>query len=231
MRYYYDYFWLMIPAFIISLYAQVKVSTTFKKYSTILNRKRMTGADAANKVLQDNGVSNVVISHVAGDLTDHFDPRDNSIKLSDKVYDKSSISAVGVAAHEAGHAVQNAQNYSFLRLRTALVPITQFSSSIAMPLAFIGLLFPTKYNFLLNLGIILFSVAVFFQVITLPVEFNASKRAVEALQKGEVLDDYEIEGAKKVLQAAALTYVAATFTALMSLLRLVLISNGRSRND
>ena len=231
MRYYNDYFWLMLPAFIISLYAQIKVSTTFKKYSTIWNKRRMTGAEAANKVLQDNGVSNVLVGHIEGNLTDNFDPRDNTIKLSDKVYNEASISAVGVAAHEAGHAVQHAQNYSFLRLRTALVPVTQFSSSLAMPLAFIGLLFPTKYNFLLNLGIILFSVAVFFQVVTLPVEFNASRRALVALEKGEVLDSYELEGARKVLQAAALTYVAATFTSLMSLLRLILISGDRSRRD
>lgn len=231
--YYFDYSYIlfMLPAFIISIYAQIKVSSAFNKYSKIQNKKGLTGADAAYKVLASNDVRNVFISHIQGKLSDNFDPRDNTIKLSDSVYDQNSIAAVGVAAHEAGHAVQFAQNYSFFKLRSALVPVTQFSSMISMPLFFIGLLLPTQYSFLLNVGIILFSVAVLFQLITLPVEFDASKRAIKALEGQGMLEGEELEGAKKVLKAAALTYVAATFTAILSLLRLLLIAGSRRGND
>ena len=229
MFYYYDgsYFLYMIITVAITMYAQIKVQTTFSKYSKIKSTSGLTGEQAARKVLLRDNIGDVSISHIAGNLNDHFDPRKNAILLSDNVYGSSSISAIGVAAHEAGHAVQNATGYFPIKIRQFLVPISQFGSSMAMPLVFIGLLLPVRYRFIVNLGIMMFALAVLFQVITLPVEINASRRAIIALEESGILYGEEKEGAKKVLSAAALTYIAATFTALLSLLRLILISRRR----
>ncbi len=227
----YSYFWFMVPALVISLYAQFKVSSTFSKYSKVRNSRGLTGADAANRVLAQNGVTGVEVEHVSGDLTDHFDPRTNVIRLSDSVYSSTSVAAVGVAAHEAGHAVQHANGYAPMNIRKALVPVTNIGSTLSMPLIFIGLLLPVQYDFVVNLGIALFSLAVLFQVITLPVEFDASRRAIATLEQGGTLCGEELTSAKKVLTAAAMTYLAATFTAVMSLLRLLLIVAGRRRDD
>jgi len=187
----------------------------------------MTGRETANLVLSENGVSKVEIHVISGHFSDHFDPRKNSIFLSKNVYSENSISAIGVAAHEAGHAVQNSKAYLPIKIRQSLVPITQIGSNLAMPLVMIGLLLPTQYNFVLNFGIILFSIAVIFQIVTLPVEFDASKRAIVALENLGSFSDEEIEGAKKVLKAAALTYIAAAFTSILSLIRLILLSRRR----
>ncbi len=227
----YSYFLFMVPALIISLYAQFKVSSTFSKYSKVRNSRGLTGADAATRVLAQNGVTGVEVEHVSGNLTDHFDPRTNVIRLSDSVYSSTSVAAVGVAAHEAGHAVQHANGYAPMNIRKALVPVTNIGSTLSMPLIFIGLLLPVQYDFVVNLGIALFSLAVLFQVITLPVEFDASRRAIATLEQGGALCGEELTGAKKVLTAAAMTYLAATFTAVMSLLRLLLIVAGRRRDD
>ena len=231
--YYYDltYVIFMIPALIITMYAQIKVNSTFKKYSKVRCRRGLTGAQAAQIVLQRNGVRNVSIERVAGKLTDHYDPSSNVIRLSDEVYNSTSVSAVGVACHEAGHAVQQAENYKPILFRQFMVPITNIGSKLSFPLIFIGLLFPTKWDILLIIGIAMFSLAVFFELITLPVEFNASNRAIKALDEGELLYDEELRGAKKVLSAAAMTYLASAITAIASLLRLLLIFSGRRGND
>ena len=231
--YYYDltYVIFMIPALIITMYAQIKVNSTFKKYSKVKCRRGLTGAQAAQIVLQRNGVRNVSIERVAGKLTDHYDPSSNVIRLSDEVYNSTSVSAVGVACHEAGHAVQQAEIYKPILFRQFMVPITNIGSKLSFPLIFIGLLFPTKWDILLIVGIAMFSLAVFFELITLPVEFNASNRAIKALDEGELLYDEELRGAKKVLSAAAMTYLAAAITAIASLLRLLLIFSGRRGND
>lgn len=230
--YYYDYTYIMfmIPALIISLYAQIKVNSTFNKYSKIQCRRGLTGAQAAQRVLQRNGIRNVTIERVAGKLSDHFDPTSNVIRLSDDVYNSTSVSAVGVACHEAGHAVQHAENYTPIRIRQIMVPISSFGSKLSFPFILIGMFFPTKWDFLLIVGIVLFSLAVLFEICTLPVEFNASSRAIKALDDGELLYDEELRGAKKVLSAAAMTYLASAITAIISLLRLIMIFSGR-RND
>ena len=227
--YYYDYsyFIYMIITLSISMYAHFKVQSTFNKYSKVRSIRGMTGAQAAESVLKWNEVKGVEISRVGGSLTDHFDPRSGSIFLSDSVYNSTSVSAIGVAAHEAGHAVQHDKGYTPIKIRQKLVPITQFSSSLAMPLVFLGLLLPVQYNFVVNLGIALFSLAVLFQIVTLPVEINASQRAIASLESSGILYDEELENAKKVLKAAALTYIAAMFTSILSLLRLIFISQRR----
>lgn len=227
----YTYFLFMLPALIISLYAQFKVSSTFSKYSKVRNSRGFTGADAARKVLQQNGVANVAVEHIAGDLTDHFDPRTNIIRLSNSVHSSDSVAAVGVAAHEAGHAVQYANGYAPMKFRTALVPVTNIGSTLSMPLIFIGLLLPVQYDFVVNIGIALFSLAVLFQLVTLPVEFDASRRAIATLEQSGTLSTVELAGANKVLQAAAMTYLAATFSAVMSLLRLLLLAGNRRGRD
>lgn len=227
--YYYDYSYLiyMVITLGISMYAHFKVQSTFNKYSKVKSVRGMTGAQAADSVLKFNNVRGIEISRVGGSLTDHFDPRSKSIFLSDSVYNSSSVSAIGVAAHEAGHAVQHDKGYTPIKIRQMLVPISQFGSSIAMPLVFIGLILPVQYNFIVNLGIIMFSLAVLFQIVTLPVEVNASRRALASLENSGILYDEELDDAKKVLKAAALTYVAAMFTSILSLLRLVFISQRR----
>lgn len=218
------YFILLVPVFLLSLWAQFQVSGNFKKYS-IQNRRHITGAQAAEAVLRAHGVYDVQIRSCRGNLTDHYNPKDNTIYLSDSVYHATTIAAVGVAGHEAGHAVQYAVGYGPIRLRTAIVPVTQLGSKFSFILLMIGLVLYNQSLFLV--GIILFSLTTFFQLVTLPVEFNASRRAIETIEGRLLLDDEELAGAKRVLRAAALTYVAALLMSMLELLRYVLIFLGR----
>ena len=217
------YLYLVVPAIIIAVILQVRVKSTFAKFSAF--RCHMSGADAALKVLAANGVTGVRIERVSGSLTDHYDPRTNVIRLSDSVYDAYNISAVGVAAHEAGHAVQYAKGYTPIKLRAVILPVCNLGSQLSLPLLIIGLIF--NFYFLVKLGVIFFCGALVFQLVTLPVEFNASRRAVETLRNESMVSAEEISAVKKVLSAAAMTYVAAVFVSLMQLIRLIAISNRR----
>lgn len=230
--YYYDYtyFLFLAPALVLSIAAQIGVHTTFRKYSQITNRRFLTGAGAADCVLQYGGVQNVAIQRVGGSLTDFFNPRSKTIALSDSVYGLATVAAVGVAAHEAGHAIQHARGYLPIKIRTALVPVANLGSNLAMPLVVLGLLLPVGYDWVVYIGMGLYGFAVLFSIVTLPVEFNASRRAIRALRDTGALDPDELKGAKRVLQAAAMTYVASTLTALLSFFRLVLIA-GRRRDN
>ena len=214
---------ILIPALIFSLIAQLMVKGAFSKYSGVRNSRGYTGADAARAILDRNGLSYIRIEHINGELTDHYDPGANVIRLSDSVYNNDSVAAVGVAAHEAGQAVQYAEGYGPIKVRSAIIPITQFGSNLSTPLVIFGIIFSS--NVLITAGILLFCTVVLFQAITLPVEFNASGRALKVLREEHFLDDDEMKGAKSVLTAAALTYVAAMFSALASLARLLLIRN------
>lgn len=214
---------ILIPALIFSLIAQLMVKGAFSKYSGVRNSRGYTGADAARAILDRNGLSYIRIEHINGELTDHYDPSANVIRLSDSVYNNDSVAAVGVAAHEAGHAVQYAEGYGPIKVRSTIIPITQFGSNLSTPLVIFGIIFSS--NVLITAGILLFCTVVLFQAITLPVEFNASGRALKVLREEHFLDDDEMKGAKSVLTAAALTYVAAMFSALASLARLLLIRN------
>ncbi len=236
--YYYGFDWtyviLVLPCIILSLWASAKVSSTFKRYSKQISRQRITGAQAAQQVLADNGVSGVRIERVTGNLTDHYDPKANAIRLSSDVYDNPSTAAIGVACHEAGHAVQYAQNYAPIKLRTAIIPITNLGSKLAMPLILLGILFSALGSFsdtVIYTGIACFGLSLVFQLVTLPVEFNASRRAMQSIQRRNILTKEEQVGARKTLSAAAMTYVAATAVALMQLLRLLSLFGGRRRND
>ena len=228
------YLYLVLPFVLLSLWASSSVKTTFNKYSKQFSRRGITGAQAAERVLRANGVHGVQIQRVSGDLTDHFDPKTNVIRLSDPVYNSTSTAAIGVACHEAGHAVQYAQSYAPIKLRAAIIPITNLGSKLAMPLILIGVLLSAfeyvSYGFV-YLGIACFGFSLVFQLVTLPVEFNASRRALEAIESGELLTEEERRGARKTLTAAAMTYVAATAVALAQLLRLLLIFGGRRRRD
>lgn len=227
MYFNFQYLAFMLPAIILSFAAQMMVKSAYAKYSKVYNRRGLTGAMAAEQVLMGNQVPGIRFEHISGSLTDHFDPRTNVIALSDGVYNQATIAAVGVAAHEAGHAVQHHTGYWPIRLRSALVPITNIGSNLAMPLIIIGLLLPVQYDFVIYLGIALYCLVVLFQLVTLPVEFNASARAIRALEQGNLLDEEELQGAKKMLRAAALTYLAATFTALLSVLYYLMIAGNR----
>lgn len=240
MPYYYGYGFdwtsvvLVLPCILLSLWASSNVNSTFKKYSRQFSRRGITGADAAQRVLRANGVTGVRIDRVSGNLTDHFDPKANVIRLSDSVYGSTSTAAIGVACHEAGHAVQYAQDYAPIKLRAAIIPITNFGSRIAMPLILMGIVFGSLGYFsdvLVYLGIAAFGFSLLFQLVTLPVEFNASRRAVAAISSAEILTEEEQRGARKTLKAAALTYVAATAVALAQLVRLIAIFGGRRRRD
>ena len=239
MPYYYGFDWtyivLVLPCVLLSLWASSNVNSTFKKYSQQHSIRRITGAQAAQRVLSANGVSGVRIERVSGNLTDHYDPKTNVIRLSDSVHDSISTAAIGVACHEAGHAVQYAQSYAPIKLRAAIIPVTNFGSRLAMPLILIGILlsaFGELSTSLVYLGIACFGLSLVFQLITLPVEFNASRRAMEAIESGNLLTEEEQRGARKTLSAAAMTYVAATAVALAQLLRLIAIfGRGRRRND
>ena len=219
------YMWYIIIIMGISLFAEFRIRSTFRKYSKI--KCRMTGYDSANLVLCQNMISGVKFFRVQGSLTDYFDPRSNSISLSDDVYGESSIAAIGVGAHEAGHAVQYHRSYLPMRIRHAMVPVVNFGSSLAMPLFFLGVL--CVYDFLMILGIILFSTSLVFHVVTLPVESDASGRALEALEQCGRLSSEELDGVRSVLMAARFTYIAAILSSLVSLIRLVLISNRRRK--
>lgn len=224
---------LVLPCVLLSLIASSSVNSTFKKYSQQFSRRGITGAQAAERVLRANGVTGVQITRVAGNLTDHFDPRSNVIRLSDSVYGSTSTAAIGVACHEAGHAVQYAVAYAPIKLRAAIIPVTNIGSKLAMPLILIGLLLSAfenvSYSFV-YLGIACFGLSLVFQLITLPVEFNASRRAMRAIEDGELLTTEEQRGARKTLTAAAMTYVAATAVSLAQLLRLLVLF-GRRRDD
>ncbi len=220
------YIYLVIPALVISLIAQFKVKSTFAKYSKV-SSGQLTGADAARQVLYSHGIANVRIERVSGNLTDHYDPRTNVIRLSESVYDAASVAAVGVAAHEAGHAVQYAENYTPIVIRNKLVPVVNFGSSISWFLLLLGIFL--NQETLLWVGIALFSLTTLFHLITLPVEFNASKRAIRTLSSTSLLQEEELLGSKKVLSAAAMTYVAALLLSLAQLLRFVAIFGRRRR--
>jgi Zn-dependent membrane protease YugP len=226
---FFDYYYLVlvIPAVLLSLWAQVLVKSTFARYSRINCRRHISGREAAELLLRANRINGVRVEAVGGALTDHYDPRTRVLRLSQPVYGKTSIAAVGVAAHETGHAIQHEQSWAPLALRSALAPVANIGSSFGPWLAMAGLIFAV--NPLINAGIILFGGAVLFYLITLPVEFNASGRALALLKRGNILSPEELRGARKVLRAAALTYVASALTALMSFLRLILLSRGRRR--
>ena len=240
MPYYYGFDWtylvIVLPCIILSMWASANVSSTFKKYSDQYSYRRITGADAARRVVSSHGIHNVRFERISGNQTDHFDPKTNVIRLSDSVYDNTSTAAIGVACHEAGHAVQYAQNYVPIKLRAAIVPVTNIGSKLAMPMILLGLVLSFLGNFsytLVYIGIACFSLSVIFQLVTLPVEFNASRRALQAIEQGQILTDEELKGARKTLSAAAMTYVAATAAAIAQLLRLLILfgGSGRRRND
>ena len=232
--FYFDfrYFYVLLPAMILAIYAQSKVKSTFAKYSRVRSRSGLTGAEAAERLLHAAGIYDVRIEGIRGSLTDHYDPSKKVLRLSESVYGSTSLSAIGVAAHETGHAVQHARGYVPLVLRSSLVPLTQIGSNLAMPLIVLGVLFGGTYGRsgygLIQLGIILFSLSVVFALVTLPVEFNASSRAVKMLAEYGILDNDEISSVRQVLSAAALTYVAAAASAIASLLRLILIFDRRN---
>ena len=229
----YTYLILVLPCVLLSLLASYNVNSTFKKYSKQHSTRRITGAQAAERVLFANGVTGVRIDRISGNLTDHFDPKANVIRLSDSVYDATSTAAIGVACHEAGHAVQYAKKYGPIKLRAAIVPVTNIGSKLAMPLILLGLILSAAMEMsytLVYIGIACFGLSLVFQLVTLPVEFNASRRAMEAIKNTDLLTQQEQKGARKTLTAAALTYVAATAVALAQLLRLIVLF-GRRRDD
>lgn len=219
---------LVIFALLLSLFASFGVKSAFSKYSGVRNARGMTGRDAAREILDRNGLYNISIEHVAGNLTDHYDPRANVIRLSDATFNSTSVAAVGVAAHEAGHAVQHAVGYQPIKWRNSVLPIANIGSTLSFPLFLIGLIMDLEKLSLA--GIILFSAVLLFQLVTLPVEFNASSRALAILDSSGMLSDAEVRQAGKVLRAAAMTYVAAVASTALQLLRLVLLFNNR-RND
>lgn len=236
--YYYGFDWtylvLVLPCILLSLWASSNVNSTFKKYSKQYSSRRLTGAEAAQRVLSANGVRGVRIERVSGNLTDHYDPKTNVIRLSDSVYSDTSTAAIGVACHEAGHAVQYAESYGPIKIRAAIIPLTNFGSRIAMPLILAGILMTFLGSFsdtLVYLGIGAFAMSLVFQIVTLPVEFNASRRAMAAIENSNLLTAEEQRGARKTLTAAAMTYVAATAVALAQLLRLMVLFGGRRRDD
>ena len=221
---------LVLIGVVICLAASAKMRSTFSRYSRIRNHSGMTGREAAEQVLHRAGIYDVRVEHVSGNLTDHYDPRSKVLRLSDATYGSASVAAVGVAAHECGHAIQHATGYAPLAFRSALVPVANFGSTIAWPLILIGLLFNSQSSVLfLNLGILAFSLAVLFQIVTLPVEFNASSRAIHMLSGNGMLYEDEVQATRKVLTAAALTYVAGAASAILQLLRIILLSNSRRR--
>jgi hypothetical protein len=219
---------LVLIGAVICMIASARVKTTFNKYSGYRSMSGMTGAQAAERILSQAGIYDVQISHVSGSLTDHYDPRTKTVNLSDSVYNSTSVAAVGVAAHECGHVIQHATGYAPLKFRTALVPAANIGSTLAWPLILIGLLFNSRSSMaFINLGILLFSLAVLFQLVTLPVEFNASARALKQLRAQGILGDQELVYTRKVLSAAALTYVASAASAILQLLRIILLTGGR----
>lgn len=222
-------YFLVIIGAVICMIASARVKTTFNKYSRYRSKTNMTGKEAAQRVLYSAGITDVTVRHVSGSLTDHYDPRNKTLNLSDSVYDSTSVAAIGVAAHECGHAIQHQKDYAPLSIRSAIVPMANIGSTLAWPLIVIGLLFSsTTGSFLIKLGIICFSLAVLFQLVTLPVEFDASRRAVNILGSTGILSEQELPMTKKVLGAAALTYVAGAAAAILQLLRLIILFGGRN---
>ncbi len=229
--YYFDpTYLLVIIGAVISMIASARVKSTYSKYSQMRSRTNMTGAQAAQRVLSSAGIYDVRIQHVAGNLTDHYDPRNKTLNLSDSVYGSASVAAIGVAAHECGHAIQHQQGYSPLNIRSALVPAANFGSAVSWPLIILGIIFGGAGSLFCQIGIVLFSAAVLFQLVTLPVEFNASSRAVRILGDTGILSEQELPYTKKVLKAAALTYVAGAAAAILQLLRLLILFGGRDRD-
>lgn len=228
--FYFDYYYLLlvVPALLITVWAQYKVKSTFARYSRVLSSRGISGSRAAEDILRGAGLYDVRVEPVAGSLTDHYDPRAGVIRLSQDVYGSTSVASIGVAAHEAGHALQHAEHYAPLKLRNAIIPLTNLGSTLSIPLVLIGYFMGAQP--LVTAGIVLFSLVVVFQLITLPVEFNASRRAIAIIGQQAMLSSEELQGAKKVLTAAALTYVASLLVSLANLLRLVLLF-GRRRND
>lgn len=231
------YYWdptyiLVVIGAVICMIASARVKCTFNKYSQLRSMSGMNGAQVAQRVLQAAGIYDVQVRHVSGSLTDHYDPRTKTVNLSDPVYNATSVAALGVAAHECGHAIQHAKNYAPLSIRSALVPIANFGSMLAWPVILIGLLFNTRSSgLIIDIGILLFSAAVLFQLVTLPVEFDASRRALVMLRTQGILADDELKYTRRVLKSAALTYVASAAAAILQLLRIILITNGRRRDD
>lgn len=231
------YYWdptyiLVVIGAVICMIASARVKGTFNKYSQLRSMSGMNGAQVAQRVLQAAGIYDVQVRHVSGSLTDHYDPRTKTVNLSDPVYNATSVAALGVAAHECGHAIQHAKNYAPLSIRSALVPIANFGSMLAWPVILIGLLFNTRSSgLIIDIGILLFSAAVLFQLVTLPVEFDASRRALVMLRTQGILADDELKYTRRVLKSAALTYVASAAVAILQLLRIILITNGRRRDD
>lgn len=225
--FYFDYYYLIlvVPALLLAIWAQVQVKTTYRKYSRVPNSRGMTGAYAAQAVLNFYGITDVRIERVSGNLTDHYDPRSKVIRLSDGVYNSSTVAAIGIACHEAGHAAQHAENYAPIKIRNAIIPVCNIGSTIGIPLALIGWIF--SFSILIYVGLGLYAAAFIFQVATLPVEFNASRRAIKVIDETQLLRDDEIGGAKKVLAAAAMTYVASMMVSLANLLRLLLRFSNR----
>lgn len=233
----YYYYWdptyiLVVIGAIICMIASARVKSTFAKYSQYRSMSGMNGAQVAQRVLQAAGIYDVSVSHVSGNLTDHYDPRTKTVNLSDPVYNSTSVAALGVAAHECGHAIQHAKNYAPLSIRSALVPVANFGSMLAWPLILIGLFINSRSSVLIiDIGILLFSAAVLFQLVTLPVEFDASRRALVMLRTQRILGDDELKDTRKVLKSAALTYVASAAAAILQLLRIILLTNNRRRDD
>ena len=228
------YIILVLPCVIFAMIASANVNSTFKRYSNKHSLRHLTGAQAAEEVLRSNGVSGVRIERVGGNLTDHYDPRTNVIRLSEGVYSSTSVAAIGVACHEAGHAVQYAKHYAPIKLRAAIIPVTNIGSKLAMPLILLGILFGAGGTFnagFIYAGIACFGLSLVFQLVTLPVEFNASRRAMQSIESAGILTAEERKGARKTLTAAAMTYVAATAVALAQLLRLLLMFGGRRNDD
>lgn len=231
------YYWdptyiLVVIGAVICMIASARVKGTFNKYSQLRSMSGMNGAQVAQRVLQAAGIYDVQVRHVSGSLTDHYDPRTKTVNLSDLVYNATSVAALGVAAHECGHAIQHAKNYAPLSIRSALVPIANFGSMLAWPVILIGLLFNTRSSgLIIDIGILLFSAAVLFQLVTLPVEFDASRRALVMLRTQGILADDELKYTRRVLKSAALTYVASAAATILQLLRIILITNGRRRDD
>lgn len=224
---YFDIYYLVLvlPAVLLSLWAQSRVTSTYEKYEKYTCHRQLTGSEVARRILDENGLYHIRVERVGGKLTDHYDPRNNVIRLSDSVYNSTSVAAIGVAAHETGHAVQYKENYFPIKLRNTILPVANIGSNLAVPLAILG--FILSYEPLVSFGILLFGAVVLFQVVTLPVEFNASSRAIKILSYDGIIYEEEEKGVKKVLTAAALTYVAAALTALMNLLRLILVFGRR----
>ena len=221
----YYYIILVLPMVIFSMIASARVNSSFKKYSKVMSGRRITGAQAAFEVLRHYGITNVQIERVSGNLTDHYDPRSNVIRLSDNVYNSTSVAAIGVACHEAGHAAQYAQSYAPIKIRNKILPLANIGSKAGIPLAFLG--YFLNFEPLALAGVVFFAFAVVFQLVTLPVEFNASKRALNVISDVDILSEQEKKGAKNVLSAAAMTYVASLAVSIASLLRLILTINRR----